>query len=70
MFYLHHNGHSVFAKKESFFKAQGGLTEPWGKNWVRVEASTIEEARELWPKTPVKGRGPIWDDGPMQEYKP
>jgi hypothetical protein len=34
---------SVFVK--GFFLSQGGGVEDWGKNWVEVEAESIEDAR-------------------------
>jgi hypothetical protein len=45
----------VYAKEEAFFIEQGGLRESWGKDWRRVRASSIEEAR-------VKGKKML-DDG-------
>lgn len=32
---------SVFVKEGEFFKQQGGLTEPWGRNWTLVHATSI-----------------------------
>lgn len=36
---------SVFVKTYSFWKRQGGLTEPWGKHWEPIIADSIEDAR-------------------------
>ena len=36
---------SVFVKEYQFFVSQGGLPDNWGKNWIRIEASSIENAR-------------------------
>lgn len=46
--YIHHNGHSVFVKEATFFEAQGGLQDDWGKNWRPVVANSIEHARTMW----------------------
>ena len=40
----------VYVKERSFFIQQGGLCDPWGKNWRRVEASSIEAARNKGKK--------------------
>lgn len=41
---------AVYVKEAEFFREQGGLTKPWGKNWVGpVEAESIEAAR-AWGK--------------------
>lgn len=45
-YYVHYNGTSVFVKDVEFFEEQGGLTEPWGKNWKILFAESIEDARE------------------------
>lgn len=36
---------SVFVKEKDFFLSQRGDVEDWGKNWVEVEAESIEDAR-------------------------
>lgn len=36
----------VFVKEIDFFRSQGGFVEDWGKNWIPVVASSIEEARQ------------------------
>lgn len=38
---------AVYVKDAVFFESQGGLTEPWGKNWLEVEATSIEAARAI-----------------------
>lgn len=48
LYYIHHNGHSVFVKEAALFFKQGGETEPWGKAWKAVWAKSIEEARSMW----------------------
>ena len=40
-----HSG-SVFVKALDFFRSQGGFREAWGKNWVPIVATSIEDARE------------------------
>lgn len=36
----------VFVKTHEFFRSQGGFTEEWGKSWVPLMATSIEDARE------------------------
>lgn len=38
---------AVYVKGEQFFIDQGGLNKPWGKEWIKVEAPSIEGARKL-----------------------
>jgi hypothetical protein len=45
-YYVHYNSVSVFVKAEDYFIERGGLTENWGKNWRKIEAKSIEDARE------------------------
>jgi len=67
----HRMSGAIFVKEADFFEAQGGLTASWGKKWCRVEANSLEEARQLverevaknpdaWPSNsrsaPVLGR--------------
>jgi hypothetical protein len=40
----------VYVKERSFFIQQGGLRDPWGKNWRRVRASSLEAARNKGKK--------------------
>ncbi len=37
---------SVFVKELDFFKSQGGLMQGWGKNWIPIIATSIEDARK------------------------
>src|SRR5271154_2846027 len=37
----------VFVKTYEFFRSQGGFVEEWGKNWVPLMATSIEDAREM-----------------------
>ncbi len=37
-------GATVHIKEGSFFRAQGGLTEAWGKSWQRIEAPSCSAA--------------------------
>jgi hypothetical protein len=47
-YYVHVNsGNAAFVKEALFFIEQGGLTELWGKRWVKVKARSIEHARSL-----------------------
>lgn len=39
------SGNAVFAKDGDFFVAQGGLTDDWGKNWVKVFAESNQASR-------------------------
>lgn len=44
--YVHRNfADALFVKEADFFKQQGGLTEPWGKHWKPVVATSIGDAR-------------------------
>ena len=36
---------NVSVKEGEFFRQQGGLSEPWGKNWQRIEACCLYDAR-------------------------
>ncbi len=36
----------VFVKALDFFRSQGGFTQDWGKNWIPIVATGIEDARE------------------------
>jgi hypothetical protein len=60
-FVLCHNG-IVYVKEEAFFVSQGGLTEDWGKDWIKVKAFDMEEARDrgraLKKKTRTPGTNP------------
>lgn len=48
VYYVHRNsGNKVFVKGGDFFEKQGGLTDPWGKSWRKVHASSIEDARAI-----------------------
>lgn len=38
---------AVYVKEANFFKAQGGLMQPWGKKWEPACADSIEDAREI-----------------------
>lgn len=40
------SGGSVFVKTREFYLQQGGDRLQWGKNWVQVTATSIEDARE------------------------
>lgn len=46
------NGHgsAVYVKEWQFFVEQGGLREPWGKNWLLIEAESIDDARKRGKK--------------------
>ena len=47
---------AVFVKEADFFKSQGGLKEDWGKNWKRIKATSIEDARRIAQETLVKSK--------------
>lgn len=38
---------AIYVKTEEFFLEQHGDTEPWGKEWSRVEADSVDDARAL-----------------------
>lgn len=50
-FYIHWNGAAWFVKEEAMFIKQGGLTQKWGQKWLKIEATSIEDAREKAGKT-------------------
>ncbi len=67
-FMIHNNGFNIFVKSVAYFATQGGFSHTWGRNWIRVSATNVEEAREFgiqmrrdgtWPKT----RSSITDSG-------
>ncbi|MCO7556147.1 dATP/dGTP pyrophosphohydrolase domain-containing protein [Metapseudomonas otitidis] len=47
-YFAHRNaGNKVFVKVGQFFRDQGGLTQEWGKNWTRIKADSLEQARKI-----------------------
>lgn len=36
---------AVYVKTWNFYVEQGGLTQPWGREWKSIAASSIEGAR-------------------------
>ena len=48
LYYIRHNGHSVFVKGVALFFKQGGETKEWVKAWKAVWAKSIEEAWGMW----------------------
>jgi hypothetical protein len=44
-FYCSYNGATVYVKVGDYFRSKGGLKDPWGNDWVPVEARTAGEAR-------------------------
>lgn len=44
IYYVHNNGHAVFVKEAEWYELQGGHTQPWGKEWRPIRASSIEHA--------------------------
>lgn len=38
---------AIYVKEEQFFEQQGGLQETWGKEWLPVEANSIDHARTI-----------------------
>lgn len=44
--YVWYNGASHFVKVAGLFVEQNGMTEPWGKNWRPVVATSIANARD------------------------
>lgn len=47
MYYILVKPWAVYVKEEKFFESQGGLTQSWGAQWQKVEAESIEDARQL-----------------------
>jgi hypothetical protein len=46
-YYYHINwAGAIFVKEGEFFAQQGGLVQPWGKNWKKIEAESLDDARE------------------------
>ena len=45
-FYILIKPRAVYVKEAEVFKSQGGLTGEWGKQWVEIEAESIEDARQ------------------------
>lgn len=50
-FVLRNAGGAVFVKHGPYFAEQGGTYLRWGKNWKRVEADSIDQAREIGERT-------------------
>jgi hypothetical protein len=44
---MRNSGQAVFVKEADFFEQQGGLDEAWGRTWVKINALSIEHAREI-----------------------
>lgn len=44
-YYILVNEAGVYTKEGDFFEQQGGLTQPWGQKWERIEASSLYDAR-------------------------
>lgn len=58
IFYVLKNaGNAVFVKTAKYFHEQGGHRLAWGRNWTRILASSLEEAREIGRKTLEPHRG-------------
>jgi len=36
---------TVYVKEGDFFREQGGLTQPWGKHWTGIHATSLNDAR-------------------------
>lgn len=36
---------TVHVKEGDFFREQGGLTEEWGKHWIGINATSLNDAR-------------------------
>ncbi len=41
------NESGVYVKEGTFFTSQGGLIKPWGRNWERINATSLYEARRI-----------------------
>lgn len=46
-YYVHFNGAAVFVKEGEYFTSQGGKVQKWGEHWLKVQASSIGEARRI-----------------------
>lgn len=55
-YFLNLANYSVGVKAGDFFREQGGDCEPWGRDWVRVEAPSFYDARLIGVKM-KKDRG-------------
>jgi hypothetical protein len=38
--------YGVYVKEGKFFESQGGLTEDWGLHWEKIDAESLDDARE------------------------
>lgn len=47
-FYYHINwAGAIFVKDGDFFVQQGGLQEKWGRAWKKIQAKSLDHAREI-----------------------
>jgi hypothetical protein len=46
----------IYVKERDFFLSQNGHKEPWGKNWVQIEADSIEHARDKGKLIKLEGK--------------
>jgi hypothetical protein len=53
-FFVLPRGKSTMVKEGQFFRDSGGLTEEWGKAWVPVNDTSLEDARHQGSKMLVK----------------
>lgn len=44
-YYVNVTESNVGTKEGKFFEESGGLTEPWGKHWEKIEATSLYDAR-------------------------
>lgn len=70
LYYVHWNGASWYVKEGAFFRAQGGLTKPWGKAWRPLHAESIEDARKLAAKLYPDGTKLAHKGAQVATYRP
>ena len=47
LYYVSIQSWAVYVKEGAFFIDKGGLRSEWGRNWMPIEANSIEHARQL-----------------------
>lgn len=66
-YYILISNHSVFVKEEQFFIDQGGLVDDWGKNWIPVDAVSIEHARSIGENIRDDVEKESWSPSPIHQ---
>lgn len=65
---------NVSVKEGAFFAEQGGLREPWGKHWEKIDATSLYDARAQGIKMRRKrfpdSHQTLGENEPMEEAWP